>query len=153
MLNYALLPSTCRFQISKVLEIISSKKNVLVQFIEGMHGLALQCLKWLYTTTKEISLMVSSGHYLLFHISGKGERAYPLGSNLISRSGSKFSPVKFFLSKRKHLALVYIAEGTLLRPACVLSLEISHQESSTNCFKHLPMSYGCSDNVHMHDNH
>ena len=37
------------------------------------------------------------------------------------------------LKKRYTVAL---QKGCLLKPACALSLEISHQESSANCFKH-----------------
>ena len=46
-----------------------------------------------------------------------------------------------------------LQKGSLLRPAWALPLEISQRESSANRFKLLPISCGCTDNFHMHDNH
>jgi len=49
-------------------------------------------------------------------------------TNLINRSGSKFSPDlmrSFYLSKHKHLILAYTAEGTLLRSACFITRDLT----------------------------
>ena len=53
---------------------------------------------------------------------------------------------------RSENVILYLAEGEL-RPACTLPLEVSWWESSTNCFKLLPISCSCADNFHMRDNH
>jgi len=46
-----------------------------------------------------------------------------------------------------------LQKGSLLRPVCALPLEVSQWESSTNRFKLLPISCGCTDYFQVHDNH
>ena len=46
-----------------------------------------------------------------------------------------------------------LQKGSLLRPVRALPLEVSQRECPANRFKLLPISRGCTDNFHVHDNH